>query len=200
MTNEDDKIQQETARAERAFRREHLVKQIRELGGEVPDSNCEISELELSFLARVVAWETRPFSTHGEWLAQHSYVFDPPDELRGPALEKELGRLIDALAVARVFLMHTDHLSDAELYTRLWNDVLDADAPDFARTASDACHWDFADAGAGEEQLWLMYYASEEQRQTWVHEFPDVKLPPRKNLPYRRDRRLPVAEGPSSPP
>lgn len=192
MTNNDDIIHQQLARAERAVRREELVKKIRELGGDVPDSDGDPSELELTFLARVVAWETRPCSTHGEWLAQRGYVFDPPEELHGRELKMELWRLIKALAFARVFLENTDHLSDAELYTRLWNEVLDADAPDFARTADDACHWDFADAGAGEEQLWLMYYASEDQRQTWVHEFREVVLPPRKRPPYRRDHRLPV--------
>jgi hypothetical protein len=194
MTHEDDSIHARLARAERALRREVLVKKIRELGGYVPDSDCDPSELELTFLARVVAWETRPFSTHGEWLAQRGYVFEAPDELRGRHLKTELWRLIEALAVARVFLEHTDHLSDTELYTRLWSEVLDADAPDFARTLDDACHRDFADAGAGEEQLWLTYYASEDQRQAWVHEFRDVVLPPHKCPPYRRDHRLPVPD------
>lgn len=191
MTNKNQNIDQQVARAERAVRRERLVKQIRELGGYVPDSDTDPSELELGFLARVVAWETRPFSTHGEWLAQRGQVFDPPDELHGRALKKELWRLIRALALARVFLENTDHISDAELYTRVWNEVLDADAPDFARTPDDACHWDFADAGGSGEQEWLMYYATEEQRRTWAHESRDVVLPPRKCPPFHRDCRLP---------
>jgi hypothetical protein len=194
MTNEHDRIDEQAARAERASRREQLVKKIRELGGDVPESNGDPSEMELVFLERVVAWETRPVSTHGEWLAQRGYVFEPPDALRGPQLEKELWRLIKALAVARVFLEHTDHLGDTELYARLWNEVLDADAPDFARTPEDACHWDFADAGAGQEQIWLTYYASEAERQDWVDEFPEVVLPSRKTPPCRRDFQLPVAE------
>lgn len=192
MSDENGWIDGQLDPAGRANRREQLVKRIRELGGYVPEPTGDISpEFELSFLAHVLAWETGPSSTHGEWLVRHGFVFEPPDELSGHRLKCELWRLIEALAVARVFLCHTNHLSDAELYARLWNDVLDADAPDFARTPDDACHWDFADAGSGDEQTWLMHYASEEARQAWVHEFRDVVLPPRRRPPYCRDHRLP---------
>lgn len=190
-----DSLDSQLARAERAIRREHLVRRIRELGGTVPDVNgADASELEISFLARVLAWETGPFATHGEWLARQGLVFPAPEELRGRRLASELWRLIEALAVARVFLYHTDHLTDAELYRRLWEEVLEATAPDFARTADDACHWDFADPGSGDEQLWLAYYASESERASWVREFPDVTLPARRMAPPRRDHRLPACD------
>lgn len=192
MINEHGGIDGHLDPVGRANRREQLVRRIRKLGGYVPEPSADVSpELELSFLAHVLAWETGPSSTHGEWLARHGFVFEPPHALHGCRLTCELRRLIEALAVARVFLCHTNHLGDGELYARLWNEVLDADAPDFARTHNDACHWDFADAGSGEEQTWLMYYASEEERQAWVHEFRDVVLPARRRPPYCRDHRLP---------
>lgn len=195
MDSNDDSIEERIARADRAIRREHLAQRIRELGGHVPDGNRDqVTELEISFLARVLAWETGPFATHGEWLARQGLVFAAPEELRGQRLASELWRLIEALAVARVFLYHTDHLTDAELYRRLWEDVLEATAPDFARTADDACHWDFADPGSGDERLWLAYYASPSERQSWVREFPDVILPPRRQPPPRRDHRLPARD------
>jgi hypothetical protein len=195
MTDDNGRIDEQLGPEGRANRREQLVSRIRKLGGYVPEPNGDISpEFELSFLAHVLAWETGTFSTHGEWLARHGFVFEPPEDLRGRRLKAELWRLIEALAVARVFLYHTNHLSDAELYTRLWNDVLDADAPDFGRTCDDGCHWDFADAGSGEEQIWLTYYASEAERHAWVREFRDVVLPACKRPPYCRDHRLPLRE------
>lgn len=195
MDSNGDSIDDRIARAERAIQREHLARRIRELGGCVPEMNRDqVSELEISFLARVLAWETGPFATHGEWLARQGLVFPPPEELRGQRLAAELWRLIEALAVARVFLHHTDHLTDAELYRRLWEEVLEASAPDFARTADDACHWDFADPGSGDEQLWLAYYASEAERRAWVREFADVVLPPRRSAPPHRDHRLPARD------
>lgn len=193
MNPNNDSLHERLARADRLIQRDQMVKRIRELGGYVPDLDSnDASELELTFLARVLGWETGPSATHGEWLARHGLVFLPPEALTGERLQAELWRLIEALALARVFLEHTDHLDDAELYARIWNDVLRGEAPDFARTADDACHWDFADPSGENEQLWLTYYASESERRIWVEEFRDVILPPRKRLPQRRDHRLPV--------
>lgn len=193
----DDSLEERLARADRAIRRAQLEQKIRELGGLIPESNpdADVSDIELEFLNHVIAWETGPFSTHCEWLARHGLIFATPEELRGRALKKELWRLIEALAVvARVFLYHTNHLSDAELYARLFHEVLDGDGPDFARTPDDACHWDFADAGSGEETLWLTFYADDQERKEWVQHFPDVVLPPKRRPPYRRDHRLPVRD------
>lgn len=180
------------ARADRQIWRERLTEQIRELGGLFSESNQEtVSEEELAFLEHVLAWETGPRSTHRAWLARHGWSFMPPAELAGRQIKKELWRLMAALAVARVFLYHTNHLSDAELYHRLWNEVLAGECPDGARTPADACHWDLADAGSGEESPWLRFYASEPERAEWGKDFPDTIMPDRCRPPCRRDHRLP---------
>ena len=153
----------------------------------------EVSDFELSFLRRVIAWETGPMSSHGEWLARHGWMFPAPEKLECAEVKRELWRLIDALAVARVFLSHTNHLSDVELYLKLSHEVLPARAPDFARTTADACQWDFGEGGGLDEHVWLTYYASEQDRQEWRRAFPDSILPPRQVAPHRRDHRLPVA-------
>jgi hypothetical protein len=191
----DDFLDQRLSNADRAVLRTQLEQQIRELGGIVsaPVHN-EASNLELEFLNRVIAWETSPVSTHRDWLARHRLVFPPPKDLTDLTWERELWRLIEALAVARVFLYRTNHLSDEELYAKLWHEVLNGDAPDFARTGGDGCHWDFADVGGSGEQMWLIYYASEEERQDWKNAFPDVLLPPRQRASYCRDHRLPVRD------
>jgi hypothetical protein len=165
------------------------------MGGIVsPSSSNEVSDIELSFLRRVIAWEKGSMSTHGEWLARHGWMFPAPENREGAELKRELWRLIEALAMARVFLSHTNHLSDGELYSKLFHEVLPARAPDFARTTADACHWDFAEAGGSDDPLWLTYYASEEDRQDWKTAVPAVILPPRQVAPHPRDHQLPAAQ------
>jgi hypothetical protein len=190
--NDDDSLNRRLANADRAILRAQLGRRLQELGGILPEPvGDEVSDMELDFLNRVLAWETSPSSTHGAWLARQRLVFPAPEDLDGATLERELWRLIEALAVARVFLWHTNHLGDAELYSTLWHEVLEGDAPDFVRTPDDGCHWDFADAGGSGEQIWLTYYASEQERQDWKDSFPDVVLPPRQRALHSRDERLP---------
>lgn len=195
-SNDEESLDERLARADREIRRTQLEAKIRELGGVSPPraEDEPASDLEIGFFERAIAWETGPHSMHRDWLARRGLHFMPPAELSGRALKRELWRLIEALAVARVFLYHTNHLSDAELYAQLWSEVLAGECPDFARTADDACHWDFADAGSGEEELWLRYHATPEERRDWKESFPDVVLPPRERPPYRRDHRLPVRD------
>lgn len=195
-TGDEDSIEERLAKADQEIQRARLEEQIRERGGilgfPAGQENAAVSpEIEFAFLNHVLAWESGPFSSHAEWRARHGQVFAPPDGLRGQALRRELWRLIEALATARVFLYHTNHLSNAELYARLWHEVLDAGAPDFARTADDACHWDFADAGSDGEADWLTYYATAGERREWMREFPDQRRPARRRPAYRRDHRLP---------
>jgi hypothetical protein len=195
MQDELHRIQSALTQADREIAREQLKQKIRSLGGIVGESSPALDlDLELTFLQRVLAWETGALSTHRDWLAQRGLCFEPPEDLREGRLQEELSRLIDALALARVFLYHTDHLSDAELYTRLWHEVLPDEAPDLARTADDGCHWDFADWSADDGRVWLAYYASPAERQEWACESPGVKLPPRKRPRFNRDHRLPRRE------
>ena len=54
----------------------------------------------------------------------------------------------------------------------------------------------------GEETVWLkrknylkirlQYYADDDERDCWESEFEDDEMPPKKPLPYGRDRHLPV--------
>ena len=71
-----------------------------------------------------------------------------------------------------------DHLSDRELYTLLWSDLLpqQMDALDEDTT----WHIDIL-GGCSEEdlQLRLKYYADDDFRDCWAKEWPDDELPPR---------------------
>ena len=201
MADDHEPLDERLARADREIQRARLEERIRELGGQMwrpGGDETPTTEVELAFLNHVMAWETGPFSTHRAWLARHGLVFMPPAELSGRKLKSELWRLIESLAVvARVFLYHTNHLSDAELYAQLWHEVLNSDAPDFARTPDDACHRDLADWSTGDsedERIWLTFHATEKERRQHVLDFPATVLPPRRRAPFRRDHRLPVRD------
>jgi hypothetical protein len=177
------------------IRRQQLEMKIRELGGVVgsPPGTKAPPDLVNAYLERVLAWEERRTITHREWFARRGWRFPAPETLRGAPVAAELWRLIRALGEARVFLEHTDHLNDAELYARLWHDVLgadDAEDGDAPRSATEAWHWDLAEAG-GHETDWLTYYADDDEREEWRESFPGVTLPAHRPLPHQRDHRLP---------
>jgi hypothetical protein len=197
VTTGDDELAARLEEADRAIRRARLEEKISELDGIVisnASDNENAPEFVNTFLERVIAWETAPKITHRAWLERHGWSFPAPEAVRGRRLKRELWRLIGALAVARVFLYHTNHLSDTEFYVRLWRETLEGECPDFARTRDDACHWDFADAGSGDEEVWLTHYATEQEKLEWKRDFPEVVLPPHQRLPHRRDHRLPVRD------
>src|SRR5262245_37963774 len=79
---------------DRATHRARLIERIRSLGGYVPDPPSEdVSELEIAFLERVVAWETSPVTTHRDWLARRGWEFPSPGEIAETDLGAELWRL-----------------------------------------------------------------------------------------------------------
>ena len=146
------------------------------------------------YLARLLAWEEGRTITYREWFKRRGKHFPAPETLRGPQVAAELWRLIRALAQARVFFENTDHLSDAELYTRLWHDVLDADDADDSdtpKTEAEAWHWDLAEAAGDHETEWLTYYADEDEREEWQEMYPELTLPEHRRPPFKRDRLLP---------
>lgn len=180
------------SREELERRRDELLAMVRKLGGIHGGAAPGFPlEMEVAFLERVVAFETAPRTSNRGWLAAGGLHFRSPAELSGTELERELGRLIKALARARVFLSCTDHLTDAELYQALWERVLPAEVADAERTEDDATHWDFSEEEHGGPDTWLRWYASEEQRLDWSMEFPEEPMPRAEKRPARRDHRLP---------
>ncbi|HEY2882946.1 MAG TPA: hypothetical protein VGJ15_10940, partial [Pirellulales bacterium] len=84
----------------------------------------------------------------------------------------------------RVVLDFTDHLTDRELYSLIWRDILPSPEKKIDNSSS-YLHWDCSDA-SGDAQLWLRYYATEEDRQQWSGDFGN-ELPPHEDPPYRRN-------------
>lgn len=140
------------------------------------------TEVENQFLSSMLAWERAPMTPIAEW-------FDPPlclphpDVLGEEQLRDRLWDAIHKLYAKRIVLDFTDHLSDRELYTLILRDILPSpekrlDLPDHF------LHWDCA----GDEETYLRYYASEEERMAWIcdGDADDDPLPPQDTPRHRR--------------
>jgi len=144
---------------------------------------------ENEFLAAMLAWEHAPVLPIYRWFEPELRI-PRPDTLSDAALHEILWDVINKLYQKRIVLDFTDHLSDRELYCLIYRDILPArekkiDWP------NNYLHWDCT-GPSGDPEIWLRYYASEEERQEWAETYRQP-LPPRCSPPYRR--RLPREPG-----
>ncbi len=134
---------------------------------------------ENEYLASMLAWERAPALPIAHW-------FNPALELPGPeSLSQEgLGRLlkqtIQLLYSQGIVLRFTDHLSDRELYTIIYRDILPAcekkiDVP--GKNLEWRCVED--------NDTWLRFYADAVERRRFQEEH-EVDLPPSEQPRFRR--------------
>jgi hypothetical protein len=139
--------------------------------------------VENEFLASMLAWERAPVLPISEW-------FDPPLTLPGPdTLSEEqlhalLWQTIHQLFAKLILLDFTDHLSDRALYCLILRDILSTSEKKID-SPNNYLRWDCSDAG-NDPEVWLRYYASDEDRAAWAEE-DNVQLPPREIPPYPRE-------------
>ena len=150
------------------------------------------SEVEESFWKNVVAFEQATWSKPFQVLIESGISSPSPDELDDNELKAKLWEVINALALLRVYLDHTDHLSDRELYVQLWDDSLREEMVLQPDDASFACYIDMIGSGSEEDNnIYLKYYADEDERSRWAKEWADEPVPSQERLPFNRDRHLP---------
>lgn len=134
--------------------------------------------VENEYLASMLAWERAPAMPIAQW-------FNPPLELPHPdqldqdEVHRLLWQTIWQLHSVKIILECTDHLSDRQLYTLIYRDILPSceKKVDLPRNS---LHWRcFDDA---DDQTWLRFYASPVERRRWQEEFqqepPPSELPP----------------------
>jgi len=136
-------------------------------------------------------------------LAKRGLSPAPLEGLTDEDVSRVLTDLVWSLADLRVFISDTDHLTDRELYQLLLEYCQE---PTFsvAEFPDAACHWSPIGSGSEEDsQIWLRYYANEDDRAMNAVRYPDEPIPPSELPPYPRPwipvcRYLPLTpdEGP----
>ncbi|HEV7504014.1 MAG TPA: hypothetical protein VGS07_03815 [Thermoanaerobaculia bacterium] len=152
-------------------------------------------DLEMDFLDYVAAFESEVPKDLSVVLPKSGVALPPPDELSDSELSAKLWEVINMLSLLGTFLHNTNHLSDRELYTDLWTEILREPMVLMPGNAAFACHIDMVGSGSEEHNnLYMKYYADEKTRRRWQKDWPDDVLPDPEKTPYDRDRLLPQAE------
>lgn len=166
-------------------------------GGQMIDGHAcnPPPEVEEGFWNYVVAWEEAPETTHFKQLKEAGVTLPAPDSLDDAELSLKLWEVIDKLATFRAFLHETNHLSDRELYTLLWSDILREETKDLTFVEGTNCQIPLLGSGSEEDtDLYLKFYADDDYRKSWLKEFPEAEMPQHVDPPYDRDRYLPEAD------
>lgn len=150
------------------------------------------AEVEEAFWKEVVEYEEAPQTTHFHQLESAGVALPPPGSLNDQELTAKLWEVIHKLALLRVFIEQTDHLTDRELYSHLWTDCLREETRLLPPTANSAWHIQILGSGSEEDnRLYLKYYADDASRRRWHEDFPDDLIPAHEDPPCDRDRLLP---------
>lgn len=147
------------------------------------------------FERKVILFEDGPTTTNFQQLLEAGIELPEPDSIEDGLLSTTVWHVIGGLAKLRVFLHETDHLSDRELYRRLWLHTLREPVPAIDEISFNS-HVLMSQDDDDTRRTHLKYYADQRERDDWRERFPDDALPPPEELPYYRDWRLP---SPSQP-
>jgi hypothetical protein len=158
-------------------------------------STDDPDDLHDQFARYVAAFEEREAQSVFDTLPQSGISLPPPDELDDEALTRKLWEVIHGLSLMGTYLLNTNHLSDRELYTELWSDVLREPMVLMPEDPTYSCHIDLVGSGSEEHiHLYLKHYADEEYRKQWLKDWPSDPMPDHEDPPCDRDRCLPQAD------
>jgi hypothetical protein len=173
----------------------HRVEEL--AGGEMRawESDTLSIERQEEFWRRILEYETAPLTTDFQQLIDAGVELPEPDAMDDERLTSKLWEVIGALARLRVFINETNHLSDRDLYSLLWRDILRQQVELLSPDPDAAWHVDLLGSGSETDTyLYLKHYADDRWRQQWLTDFPDYDMPAHEDPPYDRDHRLPRAD------
>jgi hypothetical protein len=169
-----------------------LRAELEKLGGSTMSIDSMPADMEEEFLRHVLEYETAAPISLISLLANAGLEVQAPEQLDKDTLRIKLKDIIERMASLGAYLLHTNHLSDRELYEYLYGDALREEVVLFPENPSYAYMIDLTGSGGDEDnQTYLKYYADEEHRRQWAHDWPDDPLPDHEDPPFDRDRFLP---------
>ena len=136
---------------------------------------------ENEFLAGMLDWEISPAEPIARWFVPELSI-TPPERLNDEQLLQALENVVAKLFEKKLILDFADHLSDRELYTLIYRDILPLREKNL-RQRNGFMHWD---CSCGDDDIWLRYYASDDEREQY-QEFTGEPLPPKEVPPHYRD-------------
>lgn len=140
------------------------------------------TQQENEFLASMLAWERAPVLPISQWFTPE-LVLPSPDKLDDATIHTLLWNTIEQFYERRITLEFTDHLSDRQLYCLIYRDILPSPEKMIDQPGN-YLQWHCLDFDLDAE-IWLQYYASNEDRRAWAAE-TGGQLPPALQPPYPR--------------
>ena len=169
-----------------------LRAELEKLGGNTSTLESMPADMEEEFLRHVLEYETAEQISLLRLLENAGLEVPAPETLDDDALKIKLKELIDRMASVGAYVLHTNHLSDRDLYDYLYHDALREETVLFPENPSYAYMIDLTGSGAEDDNAtYLKYYADEEYRRQWAHDWPDDPMPEHEEPPFDRDRFLP---------
>jgi hypothetical protein len=170
----------------------NLHAELEKIGGTVFDRFESLpADMEEEFLRHVLEYETEEPISLLTWLAKLGIEVPALDQLDDKTIPTKLKEVIDGMASLGAYLLHTNHLSDRELYEFL-SDCLTAEVVLFPENPDYAYIIDLiggVESGSAEDiQTYLKYYADEKDRVKWGHDWPGDKIPKHEDPTFDRDR------------
>jgi len=169
-----------------------LRAELEKLGGNTSTLESMPADMEEEFLRHVLEYETAEQISLLRLLENAGLEVPAPETLDDDALQIKLKELIDRMASVGAYVLHTNHLSDRDLYDYLYHDALREETVLFPENPSYAYMIDLTGSGGeNDNATYLKYYADEEYRRQWAHDWPDDPIPEHEEPPFDRDRFLP---------
>lgn len=147
--------------------------------------------LQEAFLKRVLWFETLSREPLCDRLAGAGVKLLEPRQLDDESLRRNLWNVIHTLVHIDIVPINTDHLSDRDVYLHLWNLVNSGQPGVVPHFFSRGWYIDFAASDGNGVEVFLRYYADEEERMSYRSQFPTAPVPEHCDLPYDRDRLIP---------
>jgi hypothetical protein len=169
-----------------------LRAELEKLGGNTSTLESMPADMEEEFLRHVIEYETAEQISLLRLLENSGLEVPPPESLDDDALKIKLKEIVDRMAAVGSYLLHTNHVSDRDLYEYLYHEALREETVLFPENPSYAYMIDLTGSGSEDDnQTYLKYYADEEYRRQWAHDWPDDRMPEHEEPPFDRDRFLP---------